>query len=299
MKPLLVPLQDTAQISGLLARALDAEIADVDLRRFPDGETYLRFETSPEGRDVMILAGLAYPDAKLAALVFAAQTARALGATSVGLIAPYLPYMRQDKIFLPGEAVTSVQFAKLVSSNVDWLVTVDPHLHRWNALSDIYDIPTKVSHAASAMADWITLAVDKPLLIGPDSESAQWVAEISALAKADYVILSKTRRGDRDVKITLEDLNQWRGHTPVIVDDTISTATTMIAATQLVLKQGLQPPICCAIHAIFAGDAHHSLREAGAARIVTTNTIAHASNGIDVSTALAAATKVISNANLK
>ena len=268
MKPLLVALQDTAQISGPLARALEAEIAEIDLRRFPDGETYLRFDTPLEGREIILLAGLAYPDAKLPALVFAAQTARALGATSVGLVAPYLPYMRQDTMFQPGEAVTSVHFSKLISSSVDWLVTMDPHLHRWHALSDIYDIPAKVSHAAIAMAAWIALEVDKPLLIGPDSES-------------------KTRGGDRDVEIALQDLRPWQDHTPVIVDDTISTASTMIAATQLVLNQGLRPPVCCAVHAIFAGDSDKALREAGATRIVTTNTIAHATNCIDISSALA------------
>jgi len=287
MKPLLVSLQDTAQISAPLARALDAETAEIDLRRFPDGETYLRFDTPPEGRDVILLAGLAYPDAKLPALVFAAQTARAFGATSVGLVAPYLPYMRQDRMFQTGEAVTSVHFAKLISANVDWLVTMDPHLHRWHTLSDIYTIPAKVSHAASAMAAWISREVDRPLLIGPDSESTQWVSEMAALANADYVVLSKTRRGDRDVEIALQDLHPWQDHTPVIVDDTISTASTMIAATQLVLNQGLRPPVCCAVHAIFAGDADKALREAGAARIATTNTIAHASNRIDISSALA------------
>tara|TARA_R100001244_G_scaffold86868_3_gene66589 strand:+ start:1430 stop:2317 length:888 start_codon:yes stop_codon:yes gene_type:complete len=293
MNPLLVALQDTAQISGPLARALDAETAEIDLRRFPDGETYLRFDTPLEGREVILLAGLAYPDAKLPALVFAAQTARALGATSVGLVAPYLPYMRQDTMFQPGESVTSVHFAKLISSSVDWLVTMDPHLHRWHALSDIYDIPTKVSHAASAMAAWITLEVDKPLLIGPDSESKQWVSEMAALADADHVILSKTRRGDRDVEIALQDLRPWQDHTPVLVDDTISTASTMIAATRLVLNQGLRPPVCCAVHAVFGGDSDKALREAGAARIVTTNTIAHASNRIDISAALAEAVRSI------
>ena len=101
MKPLLVPLQDTAQMSAPLAHALGADTAEIDLRRFPDGETYLRFDTPPDGRDVILLAGLARPDAKLPALLFAAQTARALGAKSVGLVAPYLPYMRQDKAFQP------------------------------------------------------------------------------------------------------------------------------------------------------------------------------------------------------
>ena len=290
MKPLLVPLQDTAQISGPLARALDAETADIDLRRFPDGETYLRFDTLPEGRDVILLAGLADPDAKTPALLFAAQTARSLGAASVGLIAPYLPYMRQDKMFQPGEAVTSVHFAKWLSSCVDWVVTIDPHLHRWKALSDIYSIPSVAAHAAPAMAAWIRNHVDHPLLIGPDAESEQWVSDIAARAGVDHIVLTKTRHGDRDVDIALPDLERWRHHTAVIVDDTISTASTMIAVTRQIVDQGLRPPICCAVHGIFAGGAYQALLEAGAARIVTSNTISHPSNGIDVSGILADAT---------
>tara|TARA_R110000803_G_scaffold204367_3_gene270331 strand:+ start:757 stop:1665 length:909 start_codon:yes stop_codon:yes gene_type:complete len=290
MKPLLVPLQDTAQISGPLARALDAETADIDLRRFPDGETYLRFDTLPEGRDVILLAGLADPDAKTPALLFAAQTARALGAASVGLVAPYLPYMRQDKGFQPGEAVTSVHFAKWLSSCVDWVVTIDPHLHRWKALSDIYSIPSVAAHAAPAMAAWIRNHVDHPLLIGPDAESEQWVSDIAARAGVDHIVLTKTRHGDRDVDIALPDLERWRHHTAVIVDDTISTASTMIAVTRQIVDQGLRPPICCAVHGIFAGGAYQALLEAGAARIVTSNTISHPSNGIDVSGILADAT---------
>ena len=289
MKPLLVPLQDTAQISGPLASALDAETADIDLRRFPDGETYLRFDTLPEGRDVILLAGLCHPDAKLPTLVFAAQTARALGAASVGLVAPYLPYMRQDRVFRPGEAVTSVQFAKLVSSCVDWLVTIDPHLHRWHALSDIYDIPARAAHAAPAMAAWISREVDHPLLIGPDAESEQWVSEIAALAGVDHIVLTKTRHGDRDVDIFLPDLEKWRNHTPVIVDDTISTAATMTAVVRQIVQQRLRGPVCCAVHGIFADNAEEALIQAGAARVVTSNTISHRSNSIDVSALLATA----------
>jgi len=290
MKPLLVPLQDTAQVSAPLVRALGAETAEIDLRRFPDGETYLRFDTPPDGRDVILLAGLADPDAKLPALLFASQSARALGATSVGLVAPYLPYMRQDKRFQPGEAITSVHFAKWVSSCVDWLVTIDPHLHRWHALSDIYDIPSMAAHAAPAMAAWIRQEIDTPVLIGPDAESEQWVSEIAALAGVDHIVLTKTRHGDRDVDISLPDLERWRHHTPVIVDDTISTASTMIAVTRQLVERGFRPPICCAVHGILADGAQKALLEAGAARIVTSNTISHPSNAIDVSGILADAT---------
>jgi len=272
-----------------LARALDAEIADTELRRFPDGETYFRFDTSPAGRDVILLAGLARPDEKLPALIFAAQTARALQAKSVGLIAPYLPYMRQDRMFRPGEAISSIHFAKIISGVVDWLVTLDPHLHRWKALSDIYDVPAEAAHAAPAIADWIRREIQRPVLIGPDAESRQWVSRIARLAGVDHVVMNKSRHGDRKVEITSPDLGRWRNHTPVVLDDMISTGMTFIAATRAVLEQGLPAPICCAIHAIYSDDADNALHQAGAARIVTTNTIAHSSNAIDVSAILAAA----------
>src|SRR6185503_12811188 len=122
----------------------------------------------------IILCTLADPDAKFLPLIFAAATARELGAARVGLVAPYLAYMRQDRRFNPGEAVTSRYVAKLISGAFDWLVTVDPHLHRYGALGEIYTIPTRAIHAAPLMSDWIRRNVPDPLIVGPDSESEQW-----------------------------------------------------------------------------------------------------------------------------
>ena len=92
-----------------------AEIGAIELRAFPDGETYLRFMSDLSGRTLVIVCTLDRPDEKFLPLLFAAATARELGATKVGLVAPYLAYMRQDRRFKPGEAVTSREVARLVS----------------------------------------------------------------------------------------------------------------------------------------------------------------------------------------
>src|SRR3546814_1718571 len=76
------------------------------------------------------LSSLDHPYAKVLPLLFAADTARDLGARRIVLVAPYLAYMRQDIRFHAGEAVTSRTFAAILSRHLDWLVTVDPHLHR-------------------------------------------------------------------------------------------------------------------------------------------------------------------------
>ncbi|MBU8538851.1 ribose-phosphate pyrophosphokinase-like domain-containing protein [Roseomonas tokyonensis] len=102
-------------LAARLAAALSAELGTLETRRFPDGETWLRHASRLTGRRVILLAALDRPDAKALPLLFAADAARELGAIEVGLVAPYLPYMRQDRRFRDGEAVTSTSFAAFLS----------------------------------------------------------------------------------------------------------------------------------------------------------------------------------------
>lgn len=276
-----------------LRAELGAEALSLEWRRFPDGESYLRFIEDPKGHEVMLVCTLNDPDTKALALLFAARTARELGATRVGLVAPYLAYMRQDRRFHDGEAVTSVHFAALISQAFDWLVTVDPHLHRRASLSEIYPIPNRVVAAAPALASWIAANVSKPLIVGPDAESEQWAGEVAAACGAPQAVMSKTRLGDRRVEIKAPSLSQWKDRTPVLLDDIISSARTMALAARKIREAGLEVPVCVGVHGIFSPDALGALRDAGAARIVTTNTVAHETNAIDVSPLVARAIESI------
>lgn len=283
MKPILISLFEPHPLMKLLATKMDVEIGTLTLRDFPDGETYIKFDGSVENKSVIILNSLDHPNQKILPLLFAAKTARELGAKSVGLCAPYLAYMRQDKRFQSGEAITSNYFAALLSQYFDWMVTVDPHLHRHHRLSEIYTIPNTALHAASAISRWIINNVEKPILIGPDHESEQWVAEVAKEAHAPYLILEKIRQGDRAVDVSTPEIAPYLTHTPVLVDDIISTAQTMIATINHLKKVKMNSPICIGIHAVFADQSYDALLEAGAKQVVTCNTINHLSNKIDLS----------------
>ena len=221
---------------------------------------------------LVIACTLDRPNEKILPLLFAAATARELDAEKVGLVAPYLAYMRQDRRFKPGEAVTSRQIAQLLSNAFDWLVTVDPHLHRHGSLAEIYRIPTRVVHAASLISRWIKMHVPKPFVIGPDSESEQWVAAVAKDSGAPYAVLQKVRRGDRDVEISAASLPDLDGRTPVLVDDIISSGRTMIAAVRLIVNREALTPVCVAVHGLFADHSDQILARAGA-RVVTSNSI--------------------------
>lgn len=293
MSDILVPLPGNERLADALAGHMDAEIARVVFHHFPDGETYVRFESDMADKTVWLVCTLDRPDPKFVPLMITAETAKDFNAARVGLIAPYLAYMRQDTRFRPGEAVSSAYFASVLSCIVDALVAVDPHLHRRSSLSEIYRIPTAVVHAAPTVADWVRREVPEPLLIGPDAESEQWVAEVARLAKAPHLVLEKVRRGDRDVEVSVPEVDRWSNHTPVLVDDIVSTAHTMIETVGHLHRAGLRPPICVAVHAIFADDAHRELLDAGARRVVSCNTVEHVSNALDISKALAEAARAL------
>lgn len=285
--PVLIAVPGSEDHAFGLGTRLGVPVIVPELRRFPDGELYVRVE-GELGEEVAIV-GNASGDSFLR-LAFLAGTARDLGATRVGLVAPYLAYMRQDSRFKPGEGVTAAYFARLLSSTVDWLVTVDPHLHRLDSLDGVYSIPTTIARAAPAIAQWIASSVPHPVLVGPDAESVQWVQAVAEHCGAPFVILEKTRRGDRDVSITAPD-RAWNGHTPVVIDDIVSTGRTMIEATRQLRAAGSAPPMCVAIHAVFADALNEALIAAGARGIVTCDTISHATNQIRIVDPLAAAVR--------
>lgn len=236
MTPLVwIAMPGNEPMAERLSALTGGEIAALETRRFPDGETYLRLTGGVSRRQVAIVCTLDHPDGKFLPLAFAAATARELGASRVGLVAPYLAYMRQDRRFKDGEAVTATQFARLLSGSVDWLVK-----------------------------------------------------RIAAHVRCPFVVLAKRRLGDRQVAIDLPDLSAMRGRKPVPVDDIISSAGTMMEAARRVAAAGLPRPVCAAVHGLFAGDSFERLSMVAEA-VVTTNTVAHRSNAIDLSDRIAPA----------
>lgn len=282
--PLVLPLPGNEMLAGQIAALASAELGVLETRRFPDGESYLRLKSDVAGRDVSLVCTLADPDPQTLRLIFAARTARERGAARITLVAPYLAYMRQDAAFHEGEAVTSVQFAALLSAEIDRLITIDPHLHRHKTLGEIYAVPAEALHAAPLLSAWIKAHVANPLIVGPDVESEQWASAIAA--GAPVAVLRKQRRGDRDVQISFPDLSSHLGRQPVLVDDIAASGRTLVQACQGLTQRGFDPPICVVVHPLFAEDAFEQLR-AVAAQVVSTDTAPHVTNRISVASLLA------------
>jgi ribose-phosphate pyrophosphokinase len=167
------------------------------------------------------------------------------------------------------------------------VATIDPHLHRILTLGEIFTIPAFCVSSMPAVTDWIAANVPDPVIIGPDAESTQWVEPVGRRLDVPWTALSKVRTGDREVSVSLPDREILRGRSAVIVDDMASSGHTLAEAARALRGLGSPTVTCVVVHALLADGAESAIRAAGATRLVTTNTLAHPSNAIDVAPLLA------------
>lgn len=283
MPKIIFSLFENEHLSERIRKGINAESGSYIKRQFPDKETYIRILSVVEKKDVILICSLDKPDNKFLPLLYFCKLLKDLHAKSICLVSPYLSYMRQDTQFKNGEAITSKYFANIISSLVDKLITIDPHLHRIKSLNEIYNIPCITLDASKLISKWIKNNIANPLLIGPDSESEQWVSKIAKGASAPFIILNKIRLNDNLVEIVVPKLNKYKDYTPVLVDDIISTGHTMLETIMHLKMASMPPPICIAVHAVFAKNSYRNLKKSQIKNIITTNTINHKSNQIDIS----------------
>ena len=295
---MLLAFDDEAPLAQRLADALDFACCVIDQHTFPDGETRLRLPPVLPAHTV-VLRGLQQPNAKLTLLLLAAAGARELGAARLTLVSPYLAYMRQDMEFSPGEAVSQRVVGRFLAGQFDAIVTVDPHLHRVATLQEA----APVAHAivltgAGPLSDLIVQRRDRPLLVGPDSESEQWVAFAAARHGLQYTVCSKVRSGDREVAIALPP-GLVDGRPVVILDDMASTGHTVAAAARLLRAAGAASIDVAVTHALLAPGALDMLRASGIGEFWSTDCVAHPTNAVSMAPGLAQALRDIAQAEAR
>ncbi|MBP6579637.1 MAG: ribose-phosphate diphosphokinase [Acidovorax sp.] len=295
----LLYFDDERPAAERLAAASGLALRPVQRHRFPDGELKLTLPVDGAGQlpvRAVLLRSLYQPNDKLVELLLAARAARALGVRHLTLVAPYLAYMRQDIAFHPGEAVSQRIVGPFLASLFDAVVTVDPHLHRVATLPEaVPAAQAVVVSGAPLLADWVVQQRPGALLVGPDGESAQWVAQAAQRHGLQHAVCTKERHGDRSVTIALPPLDV-RGRAVVLLDDMASTGHTLAQATRLLLQAGAASVDVAVTHALIAPDALAALHEAGVGCFWSTDCVAHASNAVAMAPALAEALAQVATA---
>ena len=288
----LLYLDDEQTAAVGLAAAAGLPALPIARHRFPDGELKFTLPVDAAGRlpaRAVLLRSLHQPNDKLIELLLAARTARSLGVRHLTLVAPYLAYMRQDIAFHPGEAVSQRIVGPFLAELFDAVVTVDPHLHRVATLQEaVPAAQTVVVSGAPLLADWIVRQRPGALLVGPDGESAQWVAQAAARHGLQHAVCTKERHGDRSVTIALPPVNV-QGRAVVLLDDMASTGHTLAQATRLLRQAGAASVDVAVTHALIDAASLAALHAAGVGQFWSTDCVAHPSNCVPMAAALAQA----------
>ncbi len=276
---------NSVTIAKVLAKELKCKYSSITISTFPDGDEYLKYNTNIKGQHVVIVQSFQpNPQQSFLQSIFAAETAKDLGAKKVTLVAPYLAYMRQDARFHPGECISSKVVGKYLSKAVDRIITFDPHIHRYKSLRDIFSIPATKLTANYLIADYIKehFKIKNVVIVGPDWEAYQWADRIAKKIGVKAMHFEKTRHTPRKVTSKIADAVDVKEKDVIIIDDIISTGHTMIQAAKTVRKNGAKSVTAIGIHGLFVENALFKMKRAGFATIITTNCIEHPTNRIDV-----------------
>lgn len=273
-----------------LASRLGVVCAGIDVHEFPDGE--FRVMVAPPAATTILYASLDRPNAKLIALLFAAEALRREGASRLVLVAPYLCYMRQDRAFRPGEAVSQRAVGALLAGQFDRIVTVDAHLHRTPRIADVFpgiesdNLSAMPAIAAALRAEGIDPAT---LIAGPDQESVAWVRQLADPLGLPFAVARKTRSGDRSVAIVFPDLPPLQGRPVLLVDDLVSSGGTLAACARALTQAGAGRIDAVVTHALYSESAAAAFTQAGIRSIRSTSSVHHPTNAIALDGLLAAA----------
>ncbi|MFX1379217.1 MAG: ribose-phosphate diphosphokinase [Promethearchaeota archaeon] len=272
-----------SQILGIkIAKELGIESINTEVKKFPDGENYLRIniedETLIAGKEVIIVqsTGPSASDnqnARLIELFMMIDSVKRMGAVKVIVVVPYLAYTRQDKIFRPGES----QFANAIISmlnffGIDELFSVD--IHAPIVLNDCTCKAVNID-SMKLLADYIkSMGTQNIVVVAPDKGALERSTAFAAhLGEKVPVKVFEKIRDVKTGEITMSGNLNLKNKNVVIADDIISTGGTMSTAIKLAKESGAEKVFAVATHALLLDQAKFRIIKAGADEIIGTDSI--------------------------
>ena len=267
-------------LSEKISTALKLPIIETQIKRFPDGELYIRILENIENEEVTIVQ-TTYPDENIIELFLLLDAVKRAKAKTITVVIPYFGYARQDKQFKKGEPISAAALARLISTLADNIITVDPHKEH---ILDFFTIPAKSVSAVKPIATYLKeKKID--LVLAPDHGALNRAKKAASYLHCDVDYLEKTRLDGSTISITPKSL-EVNGKTAAIIDDIISTGGTMAEAIKQLHSQDVKKIYVSCTHGLFAGSAIKKLQEAGCEEIIATDTIQTQFSTVSVSSAL-------------
>lgn len=272
-----------------LAKKLKANYVSSQLRIFPDGESKITLSSKPKKGKIVVVNSTYPPVDSNLVQTFSLISKASEFSNQIVCVIPYMGYARQDREFLPGEIVTLSVVANLLDAvGASRVVIVD--MHSILGLKH-FRIPIKNVSAVSELVNYFKkLRLKDPLVVSPDLGGKIRAEEFAKMYGTNHIALEKRRdRKTGQVEIMTKNVEGVRGRDLVLVDDMVSTGSSIIKATKFLKKQKCGKVFVACTHALLIDNAEQKIRKSGVTQIVSTNTIPGNTSIVDVSGIIAKA----------
>lgn len=269
---------DTTGLAWEVSKQLDCPLGKVESKEFPDGELYLKILSKVEGKSCAIIKSTRTSDDLVYTLLLA-DALRDNGALSVHAVAPYLMYMRQDKRFTEGEALSAKTILKLLDEVDDDVTTVNCHFLSEGGKKMFEGTWIRNLDAMPLMVDHFKPKLRNPIVIAPDKGSLGYAKKAAQQLDCEFNHLTKKRISGKDVIVKDKKLDV-KGMDVLILDDIISTGGTIVEASRVI--RGWKPAsinVGC-VHGLLLNGVEQF--QGVVDRLVATNTLASPATKVSV-----------------
>ena len=257
-----------ADIAGEIGRPL----CEVTVKRFADGEIFVRIDENVRGRDVFVIQSTNPPAENMLELLLLIDAAKRASAARVTAVVPYYGYARQDRKDQPRVSIAAKLMANLiVAAGAERLITIDFHQHQ---LQGFFDIPVDHLYAAPVfMEHYRSLDRSDLVVVATDVGAAKMARGYAKRFGAGLAIMDKRRPVPNEAEV-LNVVGDVEGMRCIISDDMVDTGGTMANAARALRERGASEVYAIATHALLSGPAVERLKGAGFVEIAVTDTIA-------------------------
>ncbi|MEP6756497.1 MAG: ribose-phosphate pyrophosphokinase [Chthonomonadales bacterium] len=265
-----------------IAEGLKLPLGKVKIRRFSDGETYVKFEESVRGSDVYVIQPTCpNVDTHLMELLICIDALRRASAWRVTAVIPYYGYARQEKKDAPREPITAKLIADLIgASGASRVMCMDLHA---DAIQGFFNMPVDHLTAINMLTEYfVRKNLENIVVVSPDEGRVKKSRKVVAALHAPLAVGYKHHPGLGVTEVT-HLAGDVKGKTPIIIEDMITSGGSMMEAVDSLLKHGCNPEIYIACtHGIFSGNAVERLTSRPEiAQIVCTDTVPMPAAAID------------------
>jgi len=254
-----------------IARELHQPLCRVTIRRFADGEIFVKIDENVRGLDVFIVQPTNPPAENLLELLILIDAAQRASAARVNVVIPYYGYARQDRKDQPRVAISAKLMANLITTaGTDRVLGIDFHQHQ---LQGFFDIPVDHLYAAPVLVQhYRQKQLHQPVVVAPDVGGAKIARGFAKRLDASLAIIDK-RRPSANVAEVLNVVGDVEDRDCLLVDDMIDTAGTMSEGVRALKRLGARDVYCCASHALLSGPAVDRLAASEVTEVAVTNSI--------------------------